>query len=69
MRMTSAGDLAYAADTLSFAPPALLAEATSFRMGESLVAGKIASHPVFVHFGPRLSEGGSDVPAAKWAQR
>jgi uncharacterized protein len=68
MRMTSAGDLAYVADTLSFAPPALLAEASSFRMGESLVAGKIASHPAFVRFGPRLSEeGGSDVPAT-WAR-
>ena len=68
MRMTSTGDLAYVADTLSFAPPALLGEATSFRMGESLVAGKIASHPAFVRFGPRLSEeGGSDVPAT-WAQ-
>ena len=68
MRMTSTGDLDYVARTLSFAPPALLAEATSFRMGESLVAGKIASHPAFVRFGPRLSEeGGSDVPAT-WAR-
>jgi DNA helicase HerA-like ATPase len=68
MRMTSAGDLAYIGETLSFAPSELLAEATSFRMGESLVAGKIASHPAFVRFGPRLSEeGGSDVPA-NWAQ-
>ena len=68
MRMTSVGDLAYVGDTLSFAPPALLREATSFRMGESLVAGKIASHPAFVRFGPRVSEeGGSDVPAT-WAE-
>ena len=68
MRMTSVGDLGYVGDTLSFAPPALLAEATSFRMGESLVAGKIASHPAFVRFGPRVSEeGGSDVPAT-WAR-
>jgi DNA helicase HerA-like ATPase len=67
MRMTSVSDLAYVADTLSFAPPALLQEATSFQMGESLVAGKIASHPAFVRFGPRVSEeGGSDVPAT-WA--
>jgi uncharacterized protein len=67
MRMTSASDLAYVADTLSFAPPALLQEATSFKMGEALVAGKIASHPAFVRFGPRVSqEGGSDV-AATWA--
>ena len=67
MRMTSVGDLAYVGDTLSFAPPALLREATSFRIGESLVAGKIASHPALVRFGPRVSEeGGSDVPAT-WA--
>ena len=68
MRMTSVGDLGYVGDTLSFAPPALLGEATSFRMGEALVAGKIASHPAFVRFGPRVSEeGGSDVPAT-WAE-
>ena len=67
MRMTSVADLAYVAETLSFAPAALLAEATSFRMGESLVAGKIASHPAFVRFGPRLAEeGGADVPVT-WA--
>jgi uncharacterized protein len=67
MRMTSLSDLSYVADTLSFAPPALLREATSFQMGESLVAGKIASHPALVRFGPRISaEGGSDVPTT-WA--
>ena len=33
-----------------------------------LVAGKIASHPAFVRFGPRIAEeGGADVPAT-WAQ-
>jgi DNA helicase HerA-like ATPase len=69
MRMASAGDLAYVADVLSVAPRALLQRATSFRMGESLVAGKIASHPAFVRFGPRISEeGGADVPAT-WASR
>jgi DNA helicase HerA-like ATPase len=68
MRMTSAGDLAYVADVLSYAPAPLLERATTFRMGESLVAGKIASHPAFVRFGPRISEeGGADVPAT-WAQ-
>jgi DNA helicase HerA-like ATPase len=68
MRMTSAGDLAYIADMLSFAPAALVERATSFRMGESLVAGKFTSHPAFMRFGPRISEeGGADVPAA-WAK-
>jgi len=67
MRMTSIGDLAYVADTLSFAPPALLEQATSFRMGESLVAGRIASHPALVRFGSRIAEeGGADVPTT-WA--
>ena len=68
MRMTSVADLAYVAETLSFAPAALLAEATSFRMGESLIAGKLASHPAFVRFGPRIAEeGGADVPTT-WAR-
>jgi uncharacterized protein len=64
MRMTSAADLAYVGDVLSFAPAPLLQRATSFRMGESLVTGKIASHPALVRFGPRIAEeGGADVPA------
>jgi DNA helicase HerA-like ATPase len=67
MRMISAGDLAYVGDLLSVAPAPLVERASSFRMGESLVAGKIASHPTFVRFGPRISqEGGADVPAL-WA--
>jgi hypothetical protein len=54
---------------LSFAPAPLLERATSFQMGESLVTGKIASHPALVRFGPRIAEeGGADVPAT-WAQR
>jgi uncharacterized protein len=68
MRMTSAADLAHVADVLSFVPAPLLERATSFRMGESLVAGKIASHSALVRFGPRIAEeGGADVPAT-WAQ-
>ena len=67
MRMTSRSDLSYVAETLSFAPAPLLERATDFRMGESLVAGKFASHPAFVRFGPRIAEeGGADVPAT-WA--
>ncbi len=68
MRMISAGDLAYVGQLLSVAPAPLIERASSFRMGESLVAGKIASHPAFVRFGPRIAEeGGADVPAA-WAE-
>jgi DNA helicase HerA-like ATPase len=67
MRMISASDLAYVADALSIAPAPLIERATSFRLGESLVTGKFASHPAFVRFGPRISvEGGADVPAT-WA--
>jgi DNA helicase HerA-like ATPase len=67
MRMISAGDLAYVGELLSVAPAPLIERASSFRMGESLVAGKVASHPTFVRFGPRISEeGGADVPA-DWA--
>jgi hypothetical protein len=69
MRMNSAADLAIVGDVLSFAPPGLLARATTFRQGEALVAGKISSHPALVRFGARLSEeGGGDVPAT-WAAR
>jgi hypothetical protein len=69
MRMTSAGDRAYIADTLAFAPSPLVDRASAFRPGEALIAGKIASHPAFVRFGPRLAEeGGSDVPST-WAER
>ena len=68
MHMTSAGDLAYVADAVSFAPAPLLERATSFRPGEGLVAGKIASHPALVRFGPRIAEeGGGDVRAT-WAE-
>jgi DNA helicase HerA-like ATPase len=67
MRMASAADLAYVAAELSYAPSPLLDRATSFGLGEALVAGKIASHPAFVRFGPRIAqEGGGDVPAT-WA--
>ena len=68
MRMAAAGDLAYVGKMLSFAPQALLERATSFRQGEALVAGKIASHPALVRFGPRIAEeGGSDV-STSWAE-
>jgi DNA helicase HerA-like ATPase len=68
MRMSSAGDRAYLAETLSFAPAALVDRAGAFRPGEALVAGKITSHPAFVRFGPRIAEeGGSDVPSS-WAE-
>jgi hypothetical protein len=67
MRMNSASDLAFAGAVLSFVPPGLLASAGTFRLGEGLVAGKLASHPALVRFGARIAqEGGSDVEAT-WA--
>ncbi len=64
MRMNSLADLAFVGEAFSFVPAALLSHATEFRLGESLVGGKIASHPAFIRFGSRISEeGGSDVPS------
>ena len=68
MRMASAADLAYTGELLSFAPHGLLEGATSFRLGEALVAGKLASHPALIRFGRRVAEeGGGDVEA-RWAR-
>ena len=67
MRLNSAADAAFAQDVFSFVPPALVARSASFRLGEALVAGKIASHPALIRFGARVAEeGGADVPAT-WA--
>ena len=67
MRMASEADLAYTGDLLSFAPRGLLDGATSFRLGEALVAGKLASHPALIRFGRRVAEeGGGDIEA-DWA--
>jgi uncharacterized protein len=62
MRMNSTADLAYVERIFSFVPPGLIDRATSFRQGEALVAGKIASHPALIRFGERITyEGGADV--------
>ena len=62
-------DVAHLTELFSFVPPSLLQRATSFRLGEALVAGKVVPTPSFVRFGARVSEeGGSDVPA-DWARR
>ena len=67
MRLNSAADAAFAQDVFSFVPPGLVARSASFRLGEALVAGKIASHPALIRFGARVAEeGGADVPAT-WA--
>jgi uncharacterized protein len=62
MRMNSTADLAHVAGIFSFVPPGLIDRATTFRQGEALVAGKIASHPALIRFGARIThEGGADV--------
>ena len=67
MRMNSQADLADLSRLFSFVPPGLMAGATSFRMGQALVAGKILPQPAYVQMGRRVSEeGGADVPAT-WA--
>lgn len=67
MRMNSRTDVDHLAATFSFVPPALLAEATGFTLGQALVAGKISPTPAVAQIEGRLSvEGGGDV-AATWA--
>jgi DNA helicase HerA-like ATPase len=69
MRLNSAADAAFAQEVFSFVPPSLIGQATSFRLGEALVAGKISPHPALLRFGARVAqEGGSDVPST-WALR
>ncbi len=67
MRMNSEADLGYLSDTFSFVPPSLIQRATTFGLGETLVAGKFFPHAGYVKFGARMSqEGGADIPTA-WA--
>jgi len=66
MRMNSTADLGHVAAVFSYVPPGLIDRATTFRQGEALVTGKIASHPALIRFGARITEeGGADV--AGWA--
>jgi len=67
MRMNSEADLGYLRDTFSFVPSGLIQRATTFGLGETLVAGKFFPHPTYVKFGARTSqEGGADI-ATGWA--
>ena len=67
MRMNSEAHLGYLSDTFSFVPPSLIQRATTFGLGETLVAGKFFPHAAYVKFGARMSqEGGADIPTA-WA--
>jgi uncharacterized protein len=67
MRLNSAADAAFAQAIFSFVPPRLVEQASTFGLGEALVAGKVSPSPTLVRFGARIAEeGGSDVPAT-WA--
>jgi hypothetical protein len=58
MRMNSEADLAHLRDTFSFVPAGLIRRATTFRQGESLVAGKFVPHPTYVRFRSTILAGG-----------
>ena len=67
MRLNSVADTTFAQAVFSFVAPTLIGQATTFRLGEALVAGKISPHPALLRFGARVAEeGGSDVPST-WA--
>src|SRR5699024_11705944 len=63
MRMNSQADISSLGRLLSFVPPGLMAGATSFRLGQALVAGRFTPHAAYVTIGERVSaESGADVP-------
>jgi hypothetical protein len=67
MRMNSQADLADLGRVMSFVPEGLMAGATSFRMGQALVAGKFTPQAAYVAMGERVTEeGGADIPTT-WA--
>jgi uncharacterized protein len=68
MRLNSLADTAFAQAVFSFVPAGLVERATTFRLGEALVAGKISPDPALIRFGARIAEeGGADVPST-WAR-
>jgi DNA helicase HerA-like ATPase len=67
MRMNSRADIADLMKAFSFVPEGLMARATTFGLGEALVAGRLLPEPGFVRMGERITrEGGADVSTA-WA--
>jgi uncharacterized protein len=69
MRLNSSADAGFVAERFGFAPPGLIGLATDFRLGEALVAGKLASHAAVMRFGARVArEGGGDVDPG-WAAK
>jgi hypothetical protein len=69
MRMNSQADIGDLGRLLSFVPSGLMSVATSFAMGQALVAGRLLPQATFVQMGRRLTvEGGADIPTT-WASR
>jgi DNA helicase HerA-like ATPase len=67
MKTNSAADVAHLERTFSHVPAGLVRQATGFRLGEGLAAGRIAPAPLLFRSGRRLTpEGGADVPTT-WA--
>lgn len=68
MRLNSVADAAFAQAVFSFVPAGLVERATTFQLGEALIAGKIPPNPALIRFGARIAEeGGADVPTT-WAR-
>ena len=68
MRMNSHDDLAELSRLFSFVPSGLVDGASTFAMGQALVAGKLLPRPAYVRMGERVSEeGGADIPST-WAE-
>jgi hypothetical protein len=62
MKMSLQEDLNTIAGTFPRVPRAFIEHASSFRLGEVLVSGRVVRNPTFARFGGRLlREGGSDV--------
>jgi hypothetical protein len=67
LRMNSRVDTDHLAQVFGFVPPSLFHQASSFTLGEGLVAGRIASHAMLYRGDRRWTrEGGADVPTT-WA--
>ena len=67
LRMNSAIDIDHLARVFGFVPATLLQQASAFRLGEGLIAGRISSHPMLYRGARRWTrEGGADLPST-WA--
>lgn len=68
MKTNSVADVEHLADVFSHVHRGLVMQATGFRLGEGLAAGRIVPAPQFFTAGRRLSpEGGADIPTT-WAR-